>query len=547
MFTTSLSAGLIDDYDDLIECSVGAGQQTPDKESLKIALQKMYSNGGTSFSAALNASIKQIDSAEKITNGANKNRIILLSDGDDNDYASRRNAAIQKCKDKFIEVYTVGFGSANDAILQNIADKTGGKYYKAMNAQDIVDIFAKFGYMDDFDMTDTDGDGLPDAVEAAGIRLQNGKLLRDVDSDGIIFTDPANPDTDGDGLLDGKEIDPTPQLHTIPEFALPSSSCGPVQSKPSYYFMAISDPRKKDSDGDGYDDIADSNPLFKDYYCFLDNESYSFACVNKKPYPKYKIAQNESGFLSTVEAFGDEFKFLWTANGYVITHVPTSKKLTIDVNGKISLKETNTITDNQLWEVVQYKADNTGIVIKSKVYLLSDGKYYPQYLCYRGEAIAVSNSIDEARLMPVYSSSALPFGYVYMSYLKWIDNGVLASYHSQSLSNYLHNMTYSFEGFINGQSIHESSKAMKFGGYTDGYNACGWVSIYNACLLNDMYVHPKDIIWFLEVNNYMIFNGAFGCLPNGIRDFFSAHNVQVNGTLCSGISSSISLKGTSKN
>ena len=28
MFTTSLSAGLIDDYDDLIECSVGAGQQT---------------------------------------------------------------------------------------------------------------------------------------------------------------------------------------------------------------------------------------------------------------------------------------------------------------------------------------------------------------------------------------------------------------------------------------------------------------------------------------------------------------------------------------
>lgn len=231
-----------------------AAPMTTDKESLKLALQKMYSNGGTSFSAALNASIKQIDSAEKITYGANKNRIILLSDGDDGDSASRRNVAIQKCKDKFIEVYTVGFGSANDAILQNIAYKTGGKYYKAMNAQDIVDIFAKFGYMDDFDMTDTDGDGLPDAVEAAGIRLQNGKLLRDVDSDGIIFTDPANPDTDGDGLLDGKEIDPTPQLHTIPEFALPSSSCGPVQSKPSYYFKAISDPRKKDSDGDGYAD-----------------------------------------------------------------------------------------------------------------------------------------------------------------------------------------------------------------------------------------------------------------------------------------------------
>lgn len=30
MFTTSLSAGLIDDCDDLIECSVGAGQQKQD-------------------------------------------------------------------------------------------------------------------------------------------------------------------------------------------------------------------------------------------------------------------------------------------------------------------------------------------------------------------------------------------------------------------------------------------------------------------------------------------------------------------------------------
>ena len=118
-----------------------ASTMTTDKETLKLALQKMYSNGGTSFSAALNASFKQIDSAEKITNGANKNRIILLSDGDDNDSASKRNAAIQKCKENYIEVYTVGFGSANDTILQNIADKTGGKYYKALNAQDIVDIF----------------------------------------------------------------------------------------------------------------------------------------------------------------------------------------------------------------------------------------------------------------------------------------------------------------------------------------------------------------------------------------------------------------------
>lgn len=42
-----------------------ASTMTTDKKTLKLALQKMYSNGGTSFSAALNASFKQIDSAEK--------------------------------------------------------------------------------------------------------------------------------------------------------------------------------------------------------------------------------------------------------------------------------------------------------------------------------------------------------------------------------------------------------------------------------------------------------------------------------------------------
>jgi len=163
-----------------------------------------------------------------------------------NDSASRRNAAIQMCNDKYIEVYTVGFGSANDTILQNIADKTGGKYYKALNAQDIVDIFAKFGYMDDFDMTDTDGDKLPDAVETAGIRLQNGN---------IIYTNPVKSDTDGDGLLDGEEINPKPFYSAKEDNGwLGIKKLLGTNTVEGYYFKSYSDPRKKDSDGDGYDD-----------------------------------------------------------------------------------------------------------------------------------------------------------------------------------------------------------------------------------------------------------------------------------------------------
>lgn len=245
-----------------------AATMTNNVETLKLALQKMRDGGGTSFSAALNTSIEQIDCANNPSSISIKNRIILLSDGDDNDSSTSRNAAIRACRDKNIEVYTVGFGSANDRILQQIADATGGKYYAALTADEIVDIFAEFGYMDDFDMTDTDNDGLPDAVEVSGIRLQNGSILKDVDSDGIIFTDPTDPDTDDDGLLDGEEIDPTPRIHILPEKMFDPNIYGPYQGKPSYYFTARSDPREQDSDDDGlYDgqrvvyDVTYSKPI----------------------------------------------------------------------------------------------------------------------------------------------------------------------------------------------------------------------------------------------------------------------------------------------
>lgn len=248
-----------------------ASAMTSDKEALKKALQELSDNGGTSFSAALRASIVQINNAKKITNGANKNRIILLSDGEDNDSASARNAAVQMCKEKGIEVYTVGFGSANDSVLQGIADETGGKYYKAYDAKDIVDIFAEIGYMDDFDMTDTDSDGLSDAVEAAGIRLQNGKIL--------YGCDPTKRDTDGDGLLDGEEIDPKPFYSDKEERSFGIF----VRRVQGYYFKMYSNPKSPDSDGDGAMDNEDAFP-FK----YNDSMSYIFTKTDAEWFITYE-------------------------------------------------------------------------------------------------------------------------------------------------------------------------------------------------------------------------------------------------------------------
>ena len=78
---------------------------------------------------------------------------------------------------------------------------------------------------------DTDGDGLPDGVEVN--LLETDPLNVDTDGDGLsdgvevttLGTDPLDPDTDGDGLDDGPEVN---HWHT--------------------------DPNDRDTDGDGYRD-----------------------------------------------------------------------------------------------------------------------------------------------------------------------------------------------------------------------------------------------------------------------------------------------------
>ncbi|WP_268235746.1 hypothetical protein, partial [Enterococcus wangshanyuanii] len=58
---------------------------------------------------------------------------------------------------------------------------------------------------------DTDGDGVPDGKE---LELGTDPLNPDTDGDGVpdgkeleLDTDPLNPDTDGDGVPDGKELE----------------------------------------------------------------------------------------------------------------------------------------------------------------------------------------------------------------------------------------------------------------------------------------------------------------------------------------------------
>jgi hypothetical protein len=113
----------------------------------------------------------------------------------------------------------------------------------------IVQDLSHFGSFILLDQTEADADGLPDAFET-----NTGIYVNDNDTG----TDPLNSDTDGDGLLDGTEVDmgqgsgcPNPLdadsdddgLTDGQEVNLGTSPCNP------------------DTDGDGISDLEDPTPL----------------------------------------------------------------------------------------------------------------------------------------------------------------------------------------------------------------------------------------------------------------------------------------------
>lgn len=211
---------------------------TNEKIDLNYAIDNIYSNGGTNFDSAISSSIDLLKNARSDS----EKMILLVSDGESSVSQSVINSAI----DNKISINTVYIGGENDnELLKKISSQTGGEYFKAFTADQLVNIYSKIIVNLKIDETDNDKDGIADIFEISGMKLSNGS---------VIYTDPNNPDTDGDGLLDGEEISTIPAywLHNIfDEYGI-SIQIG------AYIFGMQSNPNLIDSDNDGISDNEDA-------------------------------------------------------------------------------------------------------------------------------------------------------------------------------------------------------------------------------------------------------------------------------------------------
>ncbi len=133
-----------------------------------------------------------------------------------------------------VKVYTVGIGNnVNEQQLRTISQGTGGEYFHISNRSELISALTKILGKNIDKVTDTDNDDLSDYYEER-LRWFNGVTIK---------TDPNNPDTDGDGLLDGEEV----------------SAVVDKKNNVHHYIM-YSNPTLTDTDGD---DLLDSKISLK--------------------------------------------------------------------------------------------------------------------------------------------------------------------------------------------------------------------------------------------------------------------------------------------
>lgn len=150
-----------------------------------------------------------------------------------------------------VHVLDVGAGDpSNSDWLEELAADSGGTYSYVPTATDLdgwIDDVTPYDYTPPVaDTVDSDGDGLPDNVETAGVVTTMFKAGPNRPS--RFTSDPHKVDTDSDGVPDGLEMGTAATL----------SQLGLTASSTRLGYFAVSNPRSSDSDND---DVSDMDEL----------------------------------------------------------------------------------------------------------------------------------------------------------------------------------------------------------------------------------------------------------------------------------------------
>lgn len=216
---------------------------TRDHDAVNRSIESLDAGGGTDIAAAVDTSTNQLRA-----NGMADHQkvVVLVSDGQS--ASGPALDAARRAKRNGIAVYTVAVGNGADRqLLREIAEITSGNSYFVSDASETEIAFREISE-ETTEFADSDDDGLPDVWETSNTPLAAGPNPFE-----IVVTDPKDPDTDGDGIPDGEEV----QTTVVAGQLLPTA--------------VTSDPSEANTDGAGDDDGAElsgpnpSNPLVKEW------------------------------------------------------------------------------------------------------------------------------------------------------------------------------------------------------------------------------------------------------------------------------------------
>ena len=135
--------------------------------------------------------------------------MILISDGypEGNDRYTQ-SGVINAANSNGVQIYTVGLGNTESYFnntLRPLSNGTNAKFSYSSNASQLADIYEDIGEKIDMEI-DSDADGISDFFES-GVDKNGVPTLPTINGMDFMGLDKTNPDTDGDGYLDGQEIE----------------------------------------------------------------------------------------------------------------------------------------------------------------------------------------------------------------------------------------------------------------------------------------------------------------------------------------------------